>query len=183
MPVAARLEEKIEIPEDVTVSMDGDKIIASGPNGKNVKILTKSKIDIEIGDDEVTLSVDSPTKREKGLLGSYTSHIQNIIKGAQENFEYKLKILYSHFPVKVRAEGNRLVIENFVGEEEPREAELLGDTEAQVEGDEITLKGPNKEDVAQTAANIEATTEIKDLDKRVFQDGIYIVEKAGKPIV
>jgi len=42
------------------------------------------------------------------------------------------------------------------------------------------LNGPNLEDAGQTAANIERATKIKGFDPRVFQDGIYIIEKPGR---
>ncbi|HUW66848.1 MAG TPA: 50S ribosomal protein L6, partial [Candidatus Nanoarchaeia archaeon] len=35
----------------------------------------------------------------------------------------------------------------------------------------------NKEYVGQTAANIQQATKIRRFDPRVFQDGIYVVEK------
>jgi large subunit ribosomal protein L6 len=41
----------------------------------------------------------------------------------------------------------------------------------------VTLWGVNKEEVAQSAANIEQATRIRRYDPRVFQDGIYIVRK------
>jgi len=182
MPVAAKLEEKVEIPENMTVSRKDDQITVIGENGELKKVFDNPVIKIEIGDDNITLSAIEPTKREKALLGTYTSHLRNMIEGAQEDYEYKLKIIYSHFPVKVRVEGNEVVIENFIGESKPRKAQILGDTNAQIKGDQIILNGPNKEEVAQTAANIELTTRIQGTDPRVFQDGIYIVEKAGKPI-
>ncbi|HLY77451.1 MAG TPA: 50S ribosomal protein L6, partial [Thermoplasmata archaeon] len=42
----------------------------------------------------------------------------------------------------------------------------------------VILTGPDIERVGQSAANIEQTTKIRDYDPRVFQDGVYIVEKA-----
>jgi len=42
---------------------------------------------------------------------------------------------------------------------------------------ELWQPGLNKEAVGQTAANIEQKTKIKVYDPRVFQDGIYLVEK------
>ena len=51
-----------------------------------------------------------------------------------------------------------------------------------VKGQEIIVEGIDKEATGQTAANIEQATRITKWDRRVFQDGIYIVEKAGKPI-
>jgi large subunit ribosomal protein L6 len=44
------------------------------------------------------------------------------------------------------------------------------------------LTGSDLEQVSQTAANIERATKIRGFDPRVFQDGIYITEKAGRPI-
>lgn len=182
MPIVAKLEEKINIPEDVKVEMMGREIKISGPNGENKRSFTDKRIDIEAHSDKIILSVKNPTKREKALLGTYTSHIKNMVEGVQEDFEYKLKILYSHFPVKVRAERDEVVIENFFGEQKPRRAEIVGDTTVKIQGDIVTVRGCNKEQVAQTAANIESTTRVKNVDTRVFQDGIYIIEKAGKPI-
>lgn len=182
MPLAAKLEKKVEIPENVTVSRKDEEITVSGENGELTKVFDNPVIKINIEQDEITLEAVEPTKREKALLGTYTSHLKNMVEGAQKDYEYKLKIIYSHFPVKVRVEGNEVVIENFIGESKPRRAKILGDTKAQIKGDQILLNGPNKEQVAQTAANIELTTRIQGTDPRVFQDGIYIVEKAGKPI-
>ncbi len=182
MPLAAILDKTVEIPDDVDVKKVGEEIEVSGPNGMIKKKFTDKRVDIEVRNDEIELSVKDPSKREKALLGTYTSHIQNMVEGVQNDFEYKLKIVYSHFPVKVRSEGNEVVIENFVGEKKPRRAPILGETKVEIKGDEVFVKGLDKDDVAQTAANIESATRIKNTDNRVFQDGIYIIEKAGRPI-
>jgi len=182
MPVEIESEEKIKIPESVSVEKHKDELKVSGENGEVIKRFTHPTIKIEIDEDEVALRVDRPSKKEKALQGTYKSHIENMIKGAQEDFVYKLKILYSHFPMEVTAEQNKVVIKNFVGENKPREAKIVGSTKAEVDGNEVIVRGPDKEAVAQTAANIESTTKITKADPRVFQDGIYITEKAGKPL-
>ncbi len=182
MPIAGKLEEIVAIPDGVNVTRDGTDFKVSGPNGVVMKTLEDSRIDIDVGSDEIHLSTRLPSKREKALLGTYTSHLRNMIEGVQDGFTYKLKIVYSHFPMKVRADGQHVVIENFVGEEKPRKARIAGDTKVNIKSDLVTVEGPNKEHVGQTAANIERATKIKGRDPRVFQDGIYLIEKSGNPI-
>jgi large subunit ribosomal protein L6 len=54
--------------------------------------------------------------------------------------------------------------------------------ELEIEKDIITIKSVDKEIAGQATANLEKATQIKKRDKRVFQDGIYIINKAGKEI-
>jgi large subunit ribosomal protein L6 len=100
--------------------------------------------------------------------------------GVTTGFEYKMKIVYAHFPIKASPKGNTFVIENFLGEKSPRKAKILGTTKVTVKGDQVVLNGQDVELVGQTAANIERATKIKGFDPRIFQDGIYIVEKPGR---
>ncbi len=182
MPVASKLEEVVNIPEGITVNMAKREITVSGPNGVIKRVLRDRRISIQNDNNTLTLYTKYPTKKEQALLGTYLSHINNMIKGAQEDFTYKLRIIYSHFPVKVRVEKDRLVIENFIGESKPRKAKIIGNTKINIQGDLITVSSNNIEDAGQTAANIETATKIKKVDSRVFQDGIYIIEKTGKPL-
>ena len=47
----------------------------------------------------------------------------------------------------------------------------------EVKGDTVIVTGIDKELVGQTMANIEQATKVRGFDIRVFQDGIYLVEK------
>jgi large subunit ribosomal protein L6 len=100
--------------------------------------------------------------------------------GVTHGWEYEMKIVYSHFPIKAATKGNKFIIENFLGEKAPRQANIIGDTKVQVKGNEVIVNGADLESVSQTAANIERATRIKGFDPRVFQDGIYITEKARR---
>ncbi|MEM0320076.1 MAG: 50S ribosomal protein L6, partial [Candidatus Nezhaarchaeales archaeon] len=122
-------------------------------------------------------------RRGKSVCGTVASHIRNMIIGVTEGFVYKLKIVYSHFPMTVKVEGDKVVIENFMGEKSKRIAKIVGKVKVQVKGDEVIVEGADLEQVSQTAANIERATKIRGYDPRVFMDGIYIYERKGKSIV
>jgi len=77
----------------------------------------------------------------------------------------------------VTKEGDAVSVSNFLGERKPRMAKIVEGVNVEIRGKEITVSGINREAVGQTAANIEQTTRIKGYDPRVFQDGIYLVDK------
>jgi large subunit ribosomal protein L6 len=106
-----------------------------------------------------------------------------MIHGVSEGIVYKLKMVYSHFPINLKIQGDLIKIENFLGERYPRKAKIPERVEVDIKGQDIEVRGIDKEKVGQTAANIEQATKIKNRDPRVFQDGIYIYEKDGKSLV
>ena len=168
----------IEIPEGISVSFSQDVFTVRGPLGTVERKLWYPGIKIDVREGEVVVDAVSSRKEQKAMVGTFTSHIKNLIKGVNEGFECKMSIVYSHFPMQVKVDGKSFIIGNFLGEKKPRVAKILGETKVKVTGNEVTITGINKEDVGQTAANIEQKTKIRRFDPRVFQDGIYIVQKA-----
>ncbi len=168
----------IEIPEGISVSFSQDLCTVKGPKGTVERRFWYPGVKIEVREGEIVVDADSHRKEQKAMVGTFTSHINNLIIGVTEGFECKMKIVFAHFPMQVKPEGKILVIGNFLGEKKPRIAKILGETKVKVTGNEIIIDGINKEDVGQTAANIEQKTKIKRFDPRTFQDGIYIVQKA-----
>ena len=171
------IARKIEIPEGVSVSLSRDVFTARGPKGTVERKFWYPGIRIEVREEEIRVDAESSRKEQKAMVGTFTSHIKNLITGVSEGFECKMTIVYAHFPMQVKVEGKTFVIGNFLGEKKPRVAKILGETKVKVSGNEVTVTGINKEDVGQTAANIEQKTKIKRFDPRTFQDGIYIVQK------
>ena len=47
----------------------------------------------------------------------------------------------------VKTAGNKITIENFLGERHPRSAKIVGDAKVQIKGDEVIVSGINKEHV------------------------------------
>lgn len=177
MPLLGRIEERVKLPDGVRVDVQGDEVVVRGPDETLSRVLRYPGVTIEADEGEVRVRARLPTKREKAMVGTIRAHIRNMVHGVTEGFQYEMKIVYSHFPMKVSVRGREVVIENFLGERHPRRAVVRGKTKVEVQGDRVVLTGPDREDVSQTAANIEQATAIRGFDPRVFQDGIYIVHK------
>jgi len=173
-------EVYVEIPDNVNVEIDGNSISVKGEKGELSRELRLGNAKIVKEDKKIVLSSQSERRKDLALLGTLRGAIKNMVHGVSDGIEYKLKIVYSHFPMGVKVQGNRVMIENFLGEKHPRKADILGNVKIEIKGQNVTVSGIEKEKVAQTAANIEQATRIKRLDPRVFQDGCYIVEKDGR---
>jgi large subunit ribosomal protein L6 len=172
------IRKEIKIPEGVTVNLKENVISVKGPKGELDRRFYHPRVELKLQDNMVIVHSDNPKRAEMGLAGTWNAHINNMIKGVIEGFHYKLRIIFSHFPIKTSVKGNKLIIENFLGERHPRSARIMEGVTAKISGDSITLEGINKEMVGQTAANIEKSTIVKGYDPRVFQDGIYLVSRS-----
>ncbi|MDD3985665.1 MAG: 50S ribosomal protein L6 [Methanobacterium sp.] len=170
------LREEIPIPEGIEVMVD-NAVTVKGSKGTLTRNFDNKTIQIKVEDDNVVVEARFPKKKDKAMLGTIRSHIRNMIIGLTDGFTYNMKIIYAHFPMTVKTAGNKITIENFLGERHPRSAKIVGDVKVQIKGDQVIVSGINKEHVGQTMANMEQATKIKGRDPRVFQDGIYLVSK------
>ena len=175
--------EKISIPEGVQASIEGREIIVKSGDKENRRLIKAKHVDVRIEDGSIIVSTNSVKKVDAAILWTVAGHIKNLIKGVNEGITYKLKMVYSHFPVTVKVEGDTFSVENFLGEKTPRTIKLLPGVQVDIQGADITLTGINKETVGQTAAQIEQLCKVRKLDRRIFQDGLYIVEKDGRLLI
>lgn len=176
---AERFEEVVVVPEDVEVSMDGEVITVRGARGEVSRRISYPGVRIQRSTEGVVISTSNPRKRQRAMVGTFASHVRNMVKGVTQGFEYKMKVVYSHFPMTVKVSGDEVVIENYLGEKIPRRTRIMDGCEVKVKGTEVVVTGNDKEKVGQTVANIERQTRVRKRDARVFQDGIYLVERDG----
>ena len=168
------MKETIEIPDEVTATMDHLELTVEGPNGSVTRRLWYPDITVEVEDGSVVVETDAGDAKTHATVGTFRSHVTNMIHGVTEGWEYEMEVFYSHFPMQVAVDGAEVRIENFLGETAPRRTTVRGDTDVEVDGERLTIRGPSIEDVGQTAADIEQLTRVPDKDTRVFQDGVYI---------
>jgi len=171
------VENKVEIPENVQLTLEGRKITLQGPKGKIVRDFTHTKLNMVKDGNSIKLSIENPRRTQAALIGTISAHVKNMIKGVTEGWVYKMKIVFVHFPTAVKVVGKEVYIENFLGERMARRAAILGDTKVTIKQDDIILEGIDIEDVSQTAANIQTRVKVRNKDLRKFLDGIYVYSR------
>ena len=176
------ITDKLIIPEGAKVTIEGALIKVEGPEGKMERRMSHPMIKITQKDNKIEFNLKNGTKREKMMLKTFKAHLKNMVNGVSEKYTYKLSICSGHFPMTVSKEGNGLIIKNFLGEKVPRTAKIIEGVDVEINGQEIIVSCSDKEKAGQTAANIERSTRLTNKDRRRFQDGIFMTEKAGVQI-
>lgn len=172
----------IEIPEGVNITIDEGVFVVEGKEGKNQREFNVRGLEFEKKENQIIIGNKKSTKKEKKRINTIRAHIVNMIKGVQEKFEYQLKVCYSHFPITVEIKDNEIRVKNFFGERVDRKTKVREGVEIKINKDMITISSVDKELAGQMAADLEKITKIRKKDRRVFQDGIFIINKAGKII-
>lgn len=176
------IERYVEIPGGVEVNIS-DKEISVKSNGNELKKkFDLQNVEVSKEENKVKISTKKGTRRESRMIGTISAHITNMITGVKENFIYKLEICNVHFPMNVKVEGNKVIIKSFLGETVDRIAEILPNVKVEVKGKDVEVSSYDKEAAGQTAANIEYATKLRNKDRRVFQDGIFITSKGGREL-
>lgn len=176
------LKEELEIPEGITARKEPKLFIIKGPKGEVEKKFTHPNVQISVEGNKITLESKKATKREKAVIKAYAAHIRNAFSGVTNGHQYKLVICSGHFPMTVAFSNGTLTIKNFFGERVPRVVEIDKRISVKVQGKEILVEGVDKELVGDAAARIELKTRRPGFDRRIFQDGIYLVERDGQKI-
>lgn len=177
MPTAAEIKEELKIPEKVKVEAKDRIVTITGSKGSLKREFKHPSVKLEKKENTIIITSKSPRRKEKAVVGTWVAHLNNMFKGVTTGFEYKMKIVYAHFPIKASVKGNVVVIENFLGERTPRKAKIVGGTKVKIVENQVVIDGTDVEEVGQTMANIEHTTKIKGFDSRIFQDGIYLISR------
>jgi len=168
---------EIEIPEGVEARVDGKAVVVKGAKGEVRRVLSNPQLKISVEDGKITINAKTATKREKTMIGSFRSHIKNMITGVTDGYVYQLKICSGHFPMNVSVSGKEFIVKNFIGEKVPRKMPIKDNVTVKVEGDIVKVEGKDIELAGQTSASIEQLTKRTKYDRRIFQDGIYIISK------
>lgn len=170
------IEERIDFP-GCEIEVEGKTVILKKSGKETKKTFKMIGVMFKKDGDAIIVSTKYPKKKTAAMLNTALSHLKNIRNGFEKEYEYKLVIVYSHFPMNVSVKDRYIEINNFAGEKKPRKAKIAGNTKVEVKGKEVFVRSHNKESAGQTAANIESATKVKDKDRRIFQDGIWIVSK------
>jgi large subunit ribosomal protein L6 len=172
--------QEVLISEGITAEIKGNTVKISGQKGSLERVFVIPRdMKIEKSEGKVVVVSESERRKVKAIVGTVTAHIRNMVEGVKKGYSYRLRVCYSHFPITVKIEKDKILIQNFLGGRNPKIAQILGETQVKVEGSDIVVSGIDLEKVSQTAANIEQACRIVGFDKKRFQDGIFLVSREG----
>ena len=172
-----KFQDEVIIPEGVKVKQNKHMLAFEGPLGKTFKSFRSIPVNIEIKENKILLKAIGSKKRDYSILHTSRSIIRNICEGLIVGYTIKMKVVFAHFPITVKVEGKKILIQNFQGERAARTTHIVGNTKVIPKGEDVILTGEVWTDITQTAANIELKTKVKNKDHRVFLDGIYSYDK------
>ncbi len=177
MSTKQAVEQTVDLPDGVTAVFEKRQLEVRGPLGVVHKDFDRINVDLTVQGRRIVIKPFSKKKGDEIVSNTVLSLVRNMLTGVTRGYEYRLKIVYAHFPITVKVKAATVVVENFVGERSPRTSRIVGDCKVTSEGDDVIVKGVSLEDVGQTSANVELATKIKRKDQRIFLDGIYIYQK------
>ena len=166
----------------VKIQLSGRQVTVEGTRGKLVKDFSHLKIDLKLVNKGKTVRAEQwfGNRAAMSSIRTVITHIKNMFKGVQKGFLYRMKIVYSHFPISVAVENGNIEIRNFLGEKYTRSVKLPGTVimeRPKDAKDEITFSGNDIDEVSKVCADIHGVTRVTDKDIRKFLDGIYVSQK------
>ncbi len=171
---------KVEIPLDgVKATMEGTTLRVEGPNGVVSRTLFHPFAQVNVEGDKVVLQTQKDRKKDKRMINTFSAHIRNMIHGAKKNFRYEMEIVQSHFPMQVKIQGQELLIDNFLGEKVPRKTKIPEGVKVTVntKDKQVIVESNNIELAGMAVTRIEQVCRVRNKDRRIFQDGIYLVRR------
>jgi len=190
-------KKPIEIPENVTVTIEGQKVKISGPKGE-LQREVRPEIKITIKENKIFLSPQTPsfrkakakvekkkassieTQKTKAFWGLFRSLLFNMVKGVKEGFEKKLEIRGLGYRAKI--EGEELVLR--VGFSHSVKIRAPEGINFSIEKNIITVSGIDKEKVYQFAAKIRKVKPPEPYKgKGIRYLGEQVRRKPGKKVV
>ncbi|MFP3168034.1 MAG: 50S ribosomal protein L6 [Thermoproteus sp.] len=181
--------EELEIPQGVSATVEkiglfDYRVVVKGPLGSVERVYRNVPVSISMSEGKIVLEVFGARKREYAILGAIKGELKNAFTGVSRGWRYKLKIIYTHFPMLVKVQGNQLTIENFLGRKSKMALEIPKAVKVQLQGKEdIIVEGIDRDVVSQFAANIQRATELHGDEKPAphgregglgVVDGIYV---------
>merc|ERR1712129_657780 len=132
-----------------------------------------------MGGKEVRARMYFAKSKQIASLRSVCSHISNMFDGVEKKFQYKMRLVYAHFPINANITngGKTVELRNYLGEKIVRVVNLLENVKIEKGAnvkDELVLTGPDIDLVSRSAALIRQSCMAKNKDIRKFLDGVYV---------
>lgn len=166
----------IALPPKTEVTVSGGVVAVKGPKGTLHKTLHRA-VAIEVGAEGVQVSQKGSAPEGKVLIGTYASHIRNMLEGVTAGFTKKLLVEGVGFKWDVQGKTLNLAL----GFSHPVKVAIPEGLTVTAEKGTLTIAGFDKELVGQFAADIRALKKPEPYKgKGIRYEGEVIRRKQGK---
>jgi large subunit ribosomal protein L6 len=165
------------VPNGVTVSLQGNTVAVKGPKGE-LRRTFHPDMQLAMADGHVTVSRPSDEPKHKALHGLSRTLVQNMVEGVTKGFEKRLELQGVGYRAALQGADLRLD----VGYSHPVVMKARQGITFEVPSNtEIVVKGVDKQQVGQTAAEIRKVRPPEPYKgKGIRYQGEYVRRKVGK---
>lgn len=169
----------IEIPEKTEVTVSDGVLVVKGPLGTLQKDMHPF-VGVEVEDANAVVTIKNDTRLSRALWGTYASHLSNMVKGV--NKKYSKKLILDGVGFKMAVTGSNLTLN--IGFSHPVVMAIPEGITAEIEKNELTISGIDKEVVGQFSANVRAKKKPEPYKGKGFHyHDEVILRKQGKKAV
>lgn len=182
-------QERVEIPDNVKLSLKSKVVTVEGPKGTIAKTFRNVPVQISEVRNEakklvaLNVRVWFSKSKAKSCVTTICKHISNMITGVTKGFCYTMKYGYRILPMQPVAidEGRAIQIVNYIGDKYVRKIKAypgvtIRTTDIENKKD-IEILGIDPNAVGITCSRISQACRSKGVDRRVFSDGVYIYNR------
>jgi large subunit ribosomal protein L6 len=167
----------IEVPAGVSVAVSPGRVQVNGPLGE-LSQMVPARIGIEQSDDVINVTRPTDRGEDRALHGLTRTLVANMVEGVTKGFEKRLEIQGVGYRAALRGQA----LELQVGFSHPVVVEPPAGITFEVPTQtEVLVKGIDKQQVGQTAAEVRAVRPPEPYKgKGIRYQGEYVRRKVGK---
>jgi len=166
----------IVIPAKTEITVSGSTLTVKGPKG-TLSRPTNRNVSIEVTPEGVQVSTKNESLESRAIVGTYASHVRNMIEGVNQGFTKKLLIEGVGFKWDVQGKTLNLAL----GFSHPVKMAIPEGLTVTAEKATLTISGFDKELVGQFAADVRTQKEPEPYKgKGIRYDDEVIRRKQGK---
>lgn len=169
--------QPISLPEEVTATVDGRKVMVKGNKGELEQVLPKG-IEAKVAENHIIINRKNDQRQTRAFHGLARSLVSNMVTGVSQGYAKKLELIGTGY--RAKKQGDKIVIT--VGYSHPVEVTPKEGLNLDLEGDTIiVVSGIDKQRVGHLAAEIRSIRKPEPYKgKGIRYEGEIIRRKAGK---
>ncbi|MGC8670433.1 MAG: 50S ribosomal protein L6, partial [Thermoprotei archaeon] len=109
MPKSLTLTKVITPPEGVKVQLKDERTVQVEGKSQLTVRLPMGNYSLEQKESSIVVTGTGLKKEDRAMFGTVVALIRNALTGVVEEYEKTLVVAYSHFPMNVHVEGNKVV--------------------------------------------------------------------------